>query len=258
MIGQSGPMVASGVRPLARPPVDLLRDGCLFLDFDGTLVELAESPDAVRVEQRLSRLMHALHDRLAGRIAVISGRPAGQVRELFDTDLIVVGSHGLEFIARDGTSRTPDRPIALGEVRASMDNLAARLSGVLVEDKPFGVALHFRRCPEAEADCIGLASTLAAAHDLHLQPGKMMIEVRAGGGDKGSAIRTLMREPDMGGRRPVFMGDDLTDEPGFVAAEELGGAGILVGEPRETAARYRLAGVEATLAWLEAASAEVA
>jgi trehalose 6-phosphate phosphatase len=103
-----------------------------------------------------------------------------------------------------------------------------------------------------------LASALSETHDLHLQPGKMMIEVRTGGGDKGTAIRALMREPDMVGRRPLFMGDDLTDEPGFVAAQELGGAGILVGEPRETAARYRLEGVEATLAWLEAASAEAA
>jgi len=256
MIGQSDPMVVSGLRPLAHPPVDLLREASLFLDFDGTLVDLRETPDAVRVEHRLSQLMHRLNDRLTGRIAVVSGRPASQVRQLFDIDLVVVGSHGMEFIAKGGTARTPDRPAALAGIRASMENLAARHSGVLVEEKPFGVALHFRRCPDAEADCVGLASTLAATHDLHLQPGKMMIEVRAGGGDKGTAIRTLMREPDMACRRPVFMGDDLTDEPGFVAAEELGGAGILVGEQRETAARYRLDDVEATLAWLEAASAE--
>jgi trehalose 6-phosphate phosphatase len=86
----------------------------------------------------------------------------------------------------------------------------------------------------------------------------MMIEVRTAGGDKGSAVRALMREPEMAGTRPVFMGDDLTDEPGFAAAADLGGAGILVGEPRETAARYRLDGVGAALAWLEAASAKAA
>ena len=86
----------------------------------------------------------------------------------------------------------------------------------------------------------------------------MMVEVRAGGGDKGTAIRTLMREPELADRRPVFMGDDLTDEPGFLAAAQLGGAGILVGEQRESAAHFRLNGVEAALAWLEAASVQVA
>jgi trehalose 6-phosphate phosphatase len=86
----------------------------------------------------------------------------------------------------------------------------------------------------------------------------MMIEVRAPGGDKGTAIRILMREPDMAGTRPVFMGDDLTDEPGFAAAAELGGAGILVGDRRESAAIYRLDGVDDTLAWLEVAATRIA
>jgi trehalose 6-phosphate phosphatase len=139
-----------------------------------------------------------------------------------------------------------------------MHELASQHPGLIVEDKPLGAALHYRQCPAAEAECVRLATELARHHALYLQPGKMMIEVRAAGGDKGTAIRTLMREPDMAGTRPVFMGDDHTDEPGFAAVAELGGAGILVGEPRETAARYRLEGVEAALAWLEAASAKAA
>ena len=148
--------------PTSVPPGDLLRRASLFLDFDGTLVEIAPEPDAVQVG------------------------------------------------------------------------------------------------PRAEPECVRLATELASRHALHLQPGKMMIEVRAAGGDKGTAIRTLMQEPNMAGTRPVFMGDDLTDEPGFAAAAELGGAGILIGEPRETSARYRLDGVAATLAWLEAAAAKPA
>lgn len=235
------------------PPVELLRGASLFLDFDGTLVDIAERPDAVRVDARLRSVMHALHARLAGRIAVVSGRPAAEVRALLGADIAIVGSHGMEF-----AGRVPERPAGLDEALAAMRALAVRYPGVLAEDKPLGAGLHFRLCPAAEAECLALAGALAEAHGLHLQPGKMMVEVRAAGGDKGSAVRALMREPGAAGTRPVFMGDDLTDEPGFAAAAELGGAGVLVGEPRATAARYRLAGVEATLAWLEAAAADTA
>lgn len=244
--------------PTTAPPTGLLRGASLFLDFDGTLVSLADRPDAVRVDARLANLMRRLLDRLEGRIAVISGRPAMQVKELFNVDLTIVGSHGMERVRGDGSPETLERPASLRLVSASMSELARRHEGVLVEDKPLGVALHFRLCPAAEMDCLRLAECLAGEHGLHLQPGKMMIEVRAGGGDKGTAIRALMREPGMAGTRPVFMGDDLTDEPGFMAVEELSGAGILVGEQRTTAACYRLDSVEATLAWLEVAAAEAA
>lgn len=241
----------------AVPPASLLAGASLFLDFDGTLVEIAERPDAVQVDERLAALMRRLDTRLAGRLVVISGRPAGQIRDLFGAPLAVVGSHGMEFLGA-GPASPPERSASLDAVVSAMTELAKRREGVIVEDKPIGVALHFRLCPAAEDECVRLASVLAEEHDLHLQPGKMMVEVRAAGGDKGTAIRSLMREPDMAGTRPVFMGDDLTDEPGFAVAEELGGAGILVGEDRATAASYRLAGVAATLAWLEAASADIA
>lgn len=237
------------------PPPALLRDASLFLDFDGTLVELAERPDAVQVDARLTRLMRQLLERLDGRVALISGRPAAQVRVLLGVEVSVVGSHGMEFMGRDGTTAPIDRPAALAEVEHAMSRLAGSHPGTLVEAKPLGVALHFRRCPSAEAACVSLASALAGAHDFDLQPGKMMVEVRAGGGDKGTALRRLMGEPDMAGTRPVFMGDDLTDEPGFAAAAELGGAGILVGKRRKSAALYRLDGVGDTLAWLEVAAA---
>lgn len=240
------------------PPSDLLRNASLFLDFDGTLVELAERPDAVQVDVRLSALLRRLHERTGGRLALISGRSAARLYALLGVDVLIVGSHGMEFMATGGTIAPFNRPAALIEVENAMSRLAGSHPGTLVEVKPLGVALHFRKCPSAEAACVSLAAALAQEHDLHLQPGKMMIEVRAGGGDKGTAIRTLMREPDMAGTRPIFMGDDLTDEPGFVAAQELGGAGVLVGEPRTSAAYYQLAGVEATLAWLEAATAEAA
>jgi trehalose 6-phosphate phosphatase len=244
--------------PAPPPTAGFLQNASLFLDFDGTLVEIAQRPEAVRVPPRLPEILRSVSERLRNRVAVISGRPAARVKELLAADVIVVGSHGMEFVRRDGQGSSPPRPTALMGILAAMRDLADRHPGVIVEDKPLGAALHYRQCPAAEADCVALASKLASRHALHLQPGKMMVEVRTAGGDKGTAIRTLMRELDMAGTRPVFMGDDLTDEPGFAAAADLGGAGILVGEPRETAARYRLEGVEAALAWLEAASAKAA
>ncbi len=124
---------------------------------------------------------------------------------------------------------------------------------MIVEEKPFGLGLHYRMAPEAEAVAVTLAQDIAAETGASLQPGKMVVEVRLGGSDKGAALRRMMSEGVMAGTKPVFIGDDVTDESAFVAAAELGGSGILVGPQRHTAARYRLPGVAATIAWLEAA-----
>lgn len=237
--------------PDATPPVDLLREAALFLDFDGTLVEIAERPDAIAVDARLGILMNRLLSLLEGRVAILSGRPASEIRALFGAQLLtVVGSHGMEFHWADGGIDRIERPAGLADALCAMRALAAVDSRLLVEDKPLGAALHFRGAPETESRCHKLASELAERHRLYLQRGKMMIEVRASGGDKGSAIRTLMAEPPFQSARPVFMGDDLTDEPGFAMAAQLGGAGILVGPARASAACYRLAGVAETLDWL--------
>lgn len=243
---------------LAAPPLDLLHGAALFLDFDGTLVDLAPTPEAVMIDDRLARLLTLLSDRLDGRIAIVSGRPVAALRELLPPRLLAVGSHGMEFGRSDGAIEIAVRPAALETVLERMRQLAAQCPGVLVEDKPLGAALHYRQSPPAEAVCRELASTLALEHGLHLQPGKMMIEVRAPGGDKGTAIERLMREPAMRAARPIFMGDDLTDEPGFTAAERLGGTGILIGEKRPTEASFQLPSVVEAISWLEAAAARLA
>lgn len=246
---------------LPEPPATLLgEDSSLFLDFDGTLVELASTPDAVVVDPRLGALLQAIAERLDGRVALISGRAAGDVAALLGGPglgpaLGIVGSHGMEFRHADGRRSMAERPAALDDVRARMQALAAQRKGLLVEDKPLGVALHYRQAPEHGGVSEALAAELAQAHGLHLQPGKMMVELRAPGGDKGFAIRTLMGEPCWASTRPLFMGDDHTDEPGFAAAVALGGAGVLIGTDRESAATYRLPDVATTRAWLEAAVA---
>ena len=123
---------------------------------------------------------------------------------------------------------------------------------MLVERKTLGAGLHYRLAPEHEADALALAEELAAKHGLYLQRGKMMAEVRADG-DKGRAVASLVTGAAMAGTTPLVFGDDVTDEAGFAAAARLGGSGVLVGLPRDTAAAYALPDVAAVRRWLEQA-----
>ena len=230
----------------------------LFLDFDGTLVDIAERHDAVVVEPSLGRLVAALADRLDGRVAVVSGRSADDILSYLGIEgripFAVAGSHGLELLWPDGRRETPPRPEGLDPAIAAFEALAEAHPGVVVEEKPFGAALHYRQAPDAGPACDALAEVVAQRTGFAIQHGKMVVELRAAGADKGDAVRRFMAEPPMAGTQPVFVGDDLTDEAGFRAAEELGGWGVLVeglaGGPRATAARYRLAGVDAVHEWL--------
>ena len=239
---------------LPAAPDLIAADVSLFLDFDGTLVDLAERPDAVVVEPSLGRLVAALAERLDGRVAVVSGRNAGAILSYLGiedpTPFAIAGSHGLELRWANGRAEAPVRPEALDEALAAFEALADAHPGVMVEEKPFGAALHYRQAPDAGPACDALAEEVAKRTGFAIQHGKMVVELRAQGADKGDAVRRFMAGPPMAGTRPVFVGDDLTDEAGFRAAEELSGWGILVGGPRATAARYRLAGVDAVHEWL--------
>ena len=132
-----------------------------------------------------------------------------------------------------------------------MGELPAADPRLLVEHKPASVAFHFRQAPERQKEVEALALALAERTGLSVQRGKMVVELRPHGADKGDALRRLMREPVFAGARPLFMGDDLTDEHAFTAAAALGGAGILVGPERATAAAWRLPNVTAAARWLE-------
>ena len=148
--------------------------------------------------------------------------------------------------------------MALDRIVTRMKAFATAQTGVLVEEKPLGAALHYRNLPAAESASTDLARSLAEDSGLQLQTGKMMVEVRVPGADKGTAIATMMAAPTLAGHRPVFLGDDDTDEPAMVAAAAHGGAGILVGATRATAASYRLESVAATRKWLAAAMEQMA
>jgi trehalose 6-phosphate phosphatase len=245
--------------PLPRPPVSLLTEASLFLDFDGTLVDIAERPEKVVVGDRIVRLIGLLASKLHGRLAILTGRPVDQIGALLGhPPLMLGGSHGLELRWPDGRTSAAQRPTNLAKLIARMQDLQRCYPGVRVEEKPYGAALHYREAPEAEDACRVLTLALAAETGLRLQPGKMVFEVSAQGADKGAALKAFMDEPPMAGTIPVFLGDDRTDEAGFGMAATFGGAGILVGAPRQSLARYRLIDVESALAWLEAACAALA
>ena len=238
---------------LGRPPTDLLVDAALFLDFDGTLVDIAPLPDAVAVEDRLHELIARLAERLDGRVAIVSGRSIEQLDTLFGgLTLATSGSHGAELRAAGSTGHAITRPEIFDHVIDTMHAFADANPGVVVEVKSLGIALHYRGAPDAESAARALASRLANDTDLSLQEGKMVFEVRVPG-DKGQAISRFLDDAPFAGARPIFLGDDLTDEPGFAVVARAGGAGILVGPPRETAAAYRLSDVADVRAWLDAA-----
>lgn len=241
---------------LAPPPPLPRHRSALFLDFDGTLVELAEAPDAIAVPGELAGLLEALAARLEGRLAIVSGRALADLdRHVSCSAVAMSGSHGLELRLADGRHLPVERPSALDDARDEIARFAAAHEGLLVEEKPASVALHFRQAPERESEVAALVDRLAERTGLIVQRGKMVAELRPAGADKGDALHALMREPAFAAARPWFVGDDLTDERAFAAAAELGGAGVLVGPPRGTAARYRLEGVAEVAAWLRQAAA---
>jgi trehalose 6-phosphate phosphatase len=164
---------------LRPPPLSLLEGAALFLDFDGTLVDLAETPDSIRVSPDLAPLIARLSERLDGRIALVSGRAIADLeRHLECSGLAVSGSHGLELRLRDGSHVPLAARHDLSEARERLRRLAGETPGLLVEDKPFGAALHYRQAPDQEARVIAEASDLAVRTGLTLQQGKMVVELR--------------------------------------------------------------------------------
>ena len=235
------------------PSLDrLASDGpiALFLDFDGTLVDIAAEPDAIAVPSRLIDRLRDLDRRLDGRLALISGRSIADLeRHLGPIDIACAGSHGSD--CRDAAGKSigePARSIPDAAI-AAIAEFAAR-DGIAMEEKTHGRALHYRDRPEDEESLVAFAAQLAAEHDLTVKRGKCVVELVANGADKGTAVETFLASAAFNGAKPFFVGDDVTDEDGFAACAAHGGHGIAVGDRPSRNARYHLASPAEVLNWL--------
>jgi trehalose 6-phosphate phosphatase len=248
-------MTAHETMTLQRPPAALALAGtALFLDLDGTLAPIAARPQDVKPNPRVTALIERLAERLDGRLAVLSGRTLADVDRILERRVKTVAAvHGL--VRRSAAGELTEHPPhpALAEAERGFRAFAQSDAGLLVEEKGQSIALHYRLAPGLAAEALQTAQALAEQTGLTLQPGHMVVELRTPGPSKGDSLQQFMSGPPFAGALPVFVGDDLTDEPGFSTAAALGGYGVLVGPPRPTAARWRIDGVEAVLTWLEGA-----
>lgn len=240
----------------ASDPPPLSESAALFLDFDGTLAPIAPRPQDVRVPAWLLPALQTLSSRLAGALAIVSGRPLTQLDDfLAPLRLPAAGAHGAEWRGASGrvVRQLDDPPPTV--VHAARVLVAAH-AGLILETKPSGFSLHYRARPEFEGACQeALFAALAAAPGasavwqwLH---GHCVFELKQRAVSKGLAVRALLAQAPFAGRQPVFVGDDVTDEDGIKAVQEAGGFGVRVGGG-DSQARYRLADTDAVGAWLTA------
>lgn len=203
----------------------------LLLDMDGTLIDLALTPDAVVVPAGLPAVLDTLRNALGGALAIVTGRPIETVdRLLGDAPGAVAGEHGGAFRRRrGGPIERPDLPIPPPAWLETAEILVSAFPGALLERKARGFALHYRQAPEArDTFQTALTALVGGSPSFQLLPAHMLWEVRPIGADKGTAVTALMAQPPFAGRLPVFIGDDVTDEDGMRVCREQGGAGYRV------------------------------
>lgn len=235
-------------------PPPLTPDVALFLDFDGTLVEIAPTPNAVRVAAGLDALLAQVAWHLNGALAVISGRPI----EVIDNHLngavrAVAGIHGAERRTALGhIVQVSPPPLLLDGARERLSAFVRAHKGVRAEDKGISIAVHFRDAPDLGAACRAAVDACAEQSKGQLErlDGTLVVELKPAAVKKASAMSAYMNEPPFAGRRPVFVGDDLTDETAFTALANTNGYGVIVGARTPTAATARLPSVAALHAWL--------
>lgn len=234
------------------PPTPSI-DWAFFLDVDGTLLEIADTPSAVSVDTCLLDLIAQLHRHSTGAVALVSGRSLNDLESLLGLPrLPMAGQHGLE--RRDVAGRLwihAAAPEAKCIIKEALAPVLERHPGLLLEDKGLTLALHYRQAPHLAGYVHRLLARIAAeaGEGLELQRGKRVVELKPAGVDKGTAIAEYMREPPFLGRTPVFIGDDLNDEHGFAEVNLLDGISIKVGDAA-SCARYHLPNVVAVRKWL--------
>lgn len=238
------------MQPLSPLPAIPLHSTALFLDFDGTLADLAPQPEAVRLADDLVPLLLLLFSHVDGALAIVSGRRLRDLDEfLRPLELPSAAEHGAQRRLADGQLVSIAPPFLQYAIDAA-SALATQHPRLRVEIKKAAVALHYRHAPELQSLCRQvMAEAVAASTDVELLSGKYVFEIKPAGVSKGTAIAAFMRDAPFAGRVPLFAGDDVTDEAGFSAVQALGGAGIKVGEG-ETVAHYRCPAPAALRQWL--------
>jgi len=224
----------------------------LFIDVDGTLLELARRPDLVIVPPRLFPLMDRAREKLGGAVALVSGRSLATLDDLFKcVQANAAGCHGAEL--RIGGRLQGNQWPDLLAIAPRLDDLLAVIPTAYVERKARSIAFHYDPSDIDSVRALRMVGSAIAHHSkkFRVLEGKNVVEVLPQDCGKGHAIATFMHHPPFRGRTPVFLGDDRTDEEGFIEVNGRGGLSICVGLPRATAARYRLASVSAVLDWLE-------
>lgn len=206
----------------------------LFLDVDGTLLDLADTPKAIAVPRSLPADLMALSSKLGGALALVTGRRLDYVDQLFSLPwLPVAGLHGAERRDPDGRLHKRIETPEFQQLKAELVADVAGWAGVLIEDKGPAVAAHYRLAPERKHQVEALMErTLArAGPDWTIQHGKMVFEIRPAAADKGQAVSEFLKQPPFAGRQPIAIGDDVTDEAMFRAVNRLGGCSIRIGSP---------------------------
>ena len=236
----------------------LAPDMALFLDFDGTLVELAGRPDAIIIPPPLIGTLAVLYRRLGGALALVSGRRLPDLDQfLSPLQLPAAGEHGGQRRSADGlliSAPAPDLDVVLQAAQALVRDYPA----LQLERKTMALSLHYRQAPQLESLCLQtLRQALECSPELELLQGKCVIDVKLAGVSKGTAITNFMAEAPFAGRLPVFAGDDVTDEAGFAQVQRLGGHTIKVGAG-PTLAQYRCASVAELADWLQSFKGECA
>lgn len=237
-------------------------DWALFLDFDGTLVEIAEHPDLARPGPAVPDLLRRLQEAFGGAVAIISGRSLdGLDRLLGASDLPTAGIHGLE--RRDGSGRvhrTVDHTGSFRDTRLALARFVREHPGTSFEDKGNALALHYRGAPRAETAAAAFldAECRRLGDEFQLQRGKAVFELKPTSHHKGTVVASFLEEPPFVGRVPVFIGDDVTDEDAFRLVNQRGGHAIRVGPLEGSAAHWTVASVSEVLQWLTSLPARMA
>lgn len=212
-------------------PAPIPNDAALFLDIDGTILDIAEKPQFVRIPPGLPETLAALRARLNGAVAFISGRPLTEIDQFFPGNFPAAAEHGATLRDGQGTlHHITQRPPSYNHWLKTLTEAAAHMPGTLIEQKTVGIVIHYRQAPQYAAEIKALADSLIAESGpgTILLPAHMAYELRPTGASKDTALAWFMTHPPFATRRPFFIGDDTTDEPAIALANHLGGTGLHV------------------------------